>query len=231
MPTPFIISNPPVKRTENDDVLFENMVDRYVGRLVYTSSGSFIKNNFPYARMILVRCQAAGGAGAGATSDPFGGSGGGGGQYAESFLETTSLPSSVSVHVGLGGDGIQGLGTNGGTSKFGSLVVAVGGNASAIANGGQATATADGTGQLIFNGSGGGVGARDNVGSARVSFGGAGGASHLGAGAAGLGVSNVSTNGPPGEPFGGGGAGARRCVGGREGGDGGPGVVIVELYA
>ena len=241
MPTPFIISNPPVKRTENDDVLFENMVDRYIGRLVYTSDGDFVKANYPYARMVLVRVQGGGGAGGGAVSTPAGqnsgGAGGGSGAYAESWLETTSLAGSVPVTVGDAGTGTTGTGGSGTASLFGSLVSAEGGP------GGFSIGDAADVPRLQTapNKQTGGVGdfveagspgdpyiALQNTGAHCV--GGRGGDSKLGGG--GNPGTRAARNQDAGG-FGGGGGGSGNDGGqsARNGGTGGPGVVILELYA
>ena len=230
MPTPFIISNPPVKRTENDDVLFENMVDRYIGRLVYFSDGNFVKANFPYARMLFVRVQGGGAAGQGIGTEQGARSGGGGGGYAESWIETTSLPESVPVTVGDGGVGAVDLVGNNGTPSIAFGITANGGIASAFRGvGGEATG-----GQINIRG---GFGAFGFVfgGGFGEQVGGSGGDSAL--------ASTVTTRqcaandsrfGEAGELYGGGGSGAvtrGTASAGAPGGDGGDGIVIVELYA
>ena len=101
----------------------------------FTSSGTFVKADFPWLRAIRVRVQAGGGGGGGAATSSSGqaalGSGGGGGGYAESFItDIAGLPASVTVTRGDGGAGAaagNNNGATGGTSSFGSLTVATGG--------------------------------------------------------------------------------------------------------
>ena len=237
MPTPFIISNPPAKRTENDDVLFENMVDRYIGRLVYTSNGDFVKADYPYARMIMVICQGGGGAGGGSITIDRGGHGGGGGGCAIAWLETTSLFTSCGVIVGTGGIPATTTGGNGTASQFAAfsgvslqgLGGAGGSNANLEQNGGSGGGTAGAGVQLAFGGGGGAAGSRD-INPLRH-FGGAGGSSYLGGGGRGVGPVSANRTGEPGTAFGGGGGGCVTRTSAVSGGAGAPGVVIVELYS
>ena len=93
-----------------------------------------------------------------------GGGGGGGGGYAQSIIPAATIGVSVTVTVGaagIGGSGIT-LGVTGGTSSFGGLVVAAGGNpglgatAAAAASGGLGGIGV--TGQVLKTGSPGGMG-------------------------------------------------------------------------
>ena len=250
MPTPFIISNPPSKRTENDDVLFENMVDRYIGRLVYFGSGNFVKANFPYARMLFVRVQAGGGSAGGSRSSAAnqlgGGSGGGGGGYAESWIETTSLPASVPVTVGGGGPGASpgAIGNNGFPSEFGNT----GAYRTRATGGGRGRQAVDTAGPIFRDGGNGGIGTHGQIliaggpGGSQMGIepsffqaGGNGGDSMMGGGGRGGGGpgANAHAAGDPGRNYGGGSGGptSRANAGSIGSPAGGPGIVIVEMYA
>jgi hypothetical protein len=86
----------------------------YAGTVYFTSSGSFVKAD-PLGtgdiglRAIRVRCQAGGGGAGGVpatTTQAAVSVCGGGGSYAESFItDIASLPTSVTVTRGSGGDG------------------------------------------------------------------------------------------------------------------------------
>jgi hypothetical protein len=216
---------------------------RYVSTVYFTSSGTFEKADYPWLRAIRVKCQAGGGGGGGCSitgvSEGSLGTGGGGGGYAESFItDIAGLASSVTVTRGAGGDGGtagNNAGSAGGSSSFGSLVAAAGG-----LGGGGATAAAvlfrtpvaggDGTtGDLLVPGAP-SLLATLNV-SQSIFVQSTGGGSFLGAGAL---ARTSNGNGIAGKAFGGGGsAGANGVSQGtaRAGGDGGNGIVIVELYA
>jgi hypothetical protein len=204
---------------------------RYATTLYFTSSGTFSKADYPWLRAIKVTAQGAGGAGSSA-SFPFGGHGGGAGSCAISFItDISSLAASVTVTVGAGGIGVaSNVGSDGGNSSFGSLVRGDGGNAGTNSDGGGAKTT--GLGDLVIEGGGAGCGSRDVTFSAsRPSFAGVGGNSFLGNGGRAGGPSAVNTAGNTGGKYGGGGAGARNPSGTVAGGDGAPGIVIIELYA
>lgn len=209
---------------------------------------------------VMVQAAGGGAAGANAFPYAAGGgdaygvsrAGGAGGGYSESnMISAASLAASVPVIVGAGGTGGNGNndGTAGGDSRFGTIVTANGGDGSQatmpansvgfntaigvagpfagtgfIAIGGGASKTAIQVGRFVF-------------GPSAVNYGvaGAGGDSHLGFGGRGQAV-DADGSGPRG--FGGGGSGAAslrradRADGpSRRGGDGGGGIVIVELYA
>lgn len=200
--------------------------------LVFTSSGSFVKANYPWLRAVRARVQAGGGGGgATAATANRGGGGGGGGGYCERFItDIAGLADSVAITVGAGGAaGVGGSGGNGGNSSaFGATATGGGGGASAGTepNGGPG-GSASGTVDVRFSGSGGGVG------SLTVPAGGAGGSSHLGGGAlAAFRSGTGASNGPSGLEYGGGGGGGRTSGAvAADGGAGAPGVVILELYA
>lgn len=206
----------------------------------FTSSGTFSKASYPWLRAIRVRCVGGGGAGGGAQAtsgtQASAGGGGGSGAYSESFItDIAGLAASVTVTVGAGGTGVSGAdGGNGGQSSFGALVSAGGGfgglargatTADAKIRGGIRGAA--GVGDIAVAGNPGGPadGAASGFG-----FGGAGGASVLGAGGV---AADINEAGGSGGTPGGGGGGACNLQSqvARAGGNGGAGIVIVELFA
>ncbi len=215
--------------------------------LYYTANGTFKKADYPWLRAIRVRVQGGGGAGGGAAATSGAiqsfGQGGGGGGYAESFItDIASLAATITVTRGAGGTGVAAGGGNaGGTSSFGSLVVATGGTGGmckpasiytayvSAGNGGVGTA-----GDLRIAGHAGGCGSGDHYG---LCASGSGGGSVLGGGGAsqGTGAGGGTMGGQAGGNYGGGGSGSTNNGGGstsnRGGGAGAPGIVIVELYA
>ena len=206
----------------------------YADTLYFTSSGTFTKATYPWLRAINVKVQSGGGGGSGqAANSERGQGGGGGGTYAEKFItDIASLDASITVTRGDGGaGGVGGLGSNGGTSSFGSIISATGGTSPT--NNGGAGETGSTTGADIeFKGSGGIAGS--DAGGLSIP-GGAGGSSHLGGGGAGArnrsGV-NHAQNGFNGSNYGGGGGGSagNDTHAALNGGNGAPGIVIVELY-
>jgi len=216
----------------------------FTGTQYYTSSATFTKATYPWLRALKIRVQAAGGGGGGCTStgssqNALGGSGSGG-AYAELVTsDIAGLPSSVSITVGSGGSGGaagNNAGTNGGSSSFGSICSANGGF------GGNGSG-AGGIGQFYNVGKQGGSGFVGqfgiNGGNARPSFAfrdieivnSPGGDSFLSS------IQDspyASTNGVNAVGFGAGGGGAQNSQGeatAKSGGNGGSGIVIVELYA
>lgn len=210
----------------------------YKQTLYYTSSDTFTKASYPWLKAVKVKLVGGGGAGGGANGTGAGqssaGSGGAAGGYAESFIPVVSIPASVTVTVGAGGAGVTGgSGTAGGPSSFGSLVVAAGGG-----SGGTMSAASP---IRVFGGSN---GATATAGDLRIrggdsgfavclgpsSAGGIGGNTPLGTGGRG-GATNLA--GREGGGYGAGGGGARKhenSAGDIPGGNGAPGIVIVELY-
>lgn len=208
----------------------------------FTSSGTFSKASYPGLRAIRVKVQAGGGSGGGAPAVSGGnhadGAGGGGGGYAEIFALAASVSSSIAVTIGAGGTGGTGNGGDGGTSSFGSLASATGGG------GGVA-----GVNSALAIGPGGGDGGIGTVGDillagqagftpagyATLPRSGAGGSSQLGGGGKGTytGSTGGRVVGNPGGNYGAGGSGAaaaQSAASATAGGDGAPGIVIVEVY-
>lgn len=184
---------------------------------------------------ITVECWGAGGGGSSINANNRRGGGGGGGAYARSVLNVS--PDQVfNVNVGTGG--MQN--TSGGSTSFGNLVVAEGGQAgqnnnSGGGSGGQASAS---TGQVRYSGgngggggtvsSGGGGGAAGSGGNGGNATGATGGGGQLPNGGNGANGVNGSSDGRSGLIFGGGGSGAVTNSNiSRTGGAGAGGYVIV----
>jgi len=200
----------------------------FAGTRYYTSSGTFDKAD-PLGtgdiglRAVKVHVVGAGGSG-GNVSAGQGAAGGGGGGYAVKFItDLSTLSASETVTRGAGGVPQN----TGGTSSFGSIVTASGGQTGGFGNPGGAGVGS--SGDLNIRGNGGTPGSREENAAARP-MGGAGGGSFLGGGAHGLGPAGGTNNGLNGEN-GGGGSGAGGGAGvAATGGTGGDGVVWVECY-
>jgi len=212
--------------------------------LYYTTPGSvtaFTKGSYSGFKAARVRLVGAGGGGGGAAvtsaTEISLGSGGGGGCYAESFLLNAAVGASVNVTVGTGGAGGVGVaGAVGGTTSFGALVIANGGNGgdteTATGDNGVAggTGASAATGDLIIPG-GDGSNAR-NLGVTAPTESPMGGASIFG----GSRTANSTINGANGfnaRNYGAGGAGAMNDnseVDVRTGGAGSGGLVIIEVF-
>jgi hypothetical protein len=251
---PFPEDTDPVTDGAQDmrDIAFavENLLadgHRYAGRQVFTASGTFDKLNAlgagsgVVARALIVKVQGGGGSGAGADITGAGqtdnGGGGGAGGYAESFLNPTDvagLSSSVSVTVGNGGAGSF-PGNAGTASTFPSFGTGNGGGTgsrgvtSTVAyprQGGSGGTATDGNTWQTRGQPGGtsvnfGTGSSDGAsGHGAPSIFGSGGKPTLGVSEAGNG-------------YGAGGSGARNNANRatqRDGGNGAPGIVIVEVF-
>lgn len=223
---------------------------RYVQTVTFTSSGTFVKADYPWLRAIRVKVCGGGGGGAGCTANPGStsrdvGRGGGGGGYGESFITNIEgLAASETVTVGAGGaGGAAGAnsGSNGGTSSFGTFVSASGGT-----RGIYGGVVADGTSMFLATPSGGGSvitadfavpggPAGPDISNSGFGFvvGTPSGGSYLAPGTAGP-ATTTSIAGANGKSNGGGATGAASrgtSAAAQPGGTGGDGVVIVELYA
>lgn len=213
--------------------------------VVYTSTDTWTKADYPWARFVRIRLVGGGGGGAGcpttAGAQMSCSGGGGGGGYGESTLAIDELGTTETVTVGGSGSagGIGASGSTGGSSSFGSHVVAAGGNGGGFSNasaaatgalaGGGGSASA---GQIKAIGSGGNTGMALGYLVANQAFGGAGGG-----GGGGIGGGNTDdrrdTEGAQAGYFpGGGGSGVavRASTTGVAGGAGALGVVIVEMF-
>ena len=208
-------------------------------------SGDLVPINFqiadyPNAAWVFVECVGGGGGGAGAqdTSGSTGiaQGGGSGGTYCASWIQASTLPAIVPAAGGNGGIGgtNNAAGSDGGTSSFGTLVVAPGGLgapvnmlASATSGIGKGAAPgALGTGQIRRQGQPGGTAVMV---SAFHKTGGDGGASGWGAGGGKGGANNQ--NGSAGQFFAGsGGGGAAAFNSSNSGGSGGDGMIRIWIY-
>jgi hypothetical protein len=103
---------------------------------VFTSSGTFVKP----ANGTIAYVQLWGGGGGGGRNQGGNASAGGGGACIHRWFNLSDLASSISVTIGTGGVGtaVNGAGTTGGTSSFGALFSAFGGEggATGISQGG-----------------------------------------------------------------------------------------------
>lgn len=215
----------------------------YSETIMFTANGTFDKTDYPDCRAIRVRVQGggAGGGGAGTTSSGNNsyGTGGGGGAYAESFINLNTIEEPVSILIGAGGSGGAGAasGGSGGSSSFGGIVVAAGGFAGTFKpNSALGGYIGSGDGGLTTTGDigiPGGPGA-GGTGAAGLCSSGSGGNSVLGSGGGNVGsaASGGTSNGRDGRGYGGGGGGAmcNQSASAKYGGDGAPGIIIIELY-
>ena len=194
---------------------------------------TFAKADYPWLRAIKIKAVGGGGAGATATSD-LSVAGGGAGAYVEKFItDISALPAEVEYAVGYGGvsyDPVNAIALetvlDGGDSYFGTYAKALGGATPTINNrvGGNGGARGSSIGDLKVDGGDGGSGYGGNNG-----ISGHGGASFFGGGAKAR--ANGEGNGYASNVYGAGGSGAVRNNGTKAGGNGAPGVVIIELYA
>lgn len=213
--------------------------------VVYDTSGSFDKADFPWARKVRPRVQGAGAGGGGTASTASGeaasGAGGGGGGYAEALIDIADLEPSVTVTIGVGGSGGSpgsNNGSSGASSAFGSHVIgegASGGQGGTNTGGLNVTDGGAGGGGSINTGVGfvrpGGPGHNGSNDQAFVHNHGFGGDAMLGTGGRTSGV-NVGGAGGNGGGNGGGGAGAFASPSqpNLAGGDGADGQIVVEVY-
>jgi len=98
-------------------------------------------NKLRYIEVCCVGAGGGGGSGRKSTPSAQGGAGGGGGAIVWGFFDASTLSSSYTITIGAGGDGGAGVttsntsgntGTDGGTSSFGRLVIAMGGDGGLI---------------------------------------------------------------------------------------------------
>ncbi|WP_371793819.1 hypothetical protein OIE91_11110 [Streptomyces albidoflavus] len=206
---------------------------------VFSDPGTFTfrPGDYPWLSRVRVMCQGAGGGSAGANAAanqcivrP----GAAGGGYAESVIQVSALGAVESIVVGAGGAPGTGNqpGAAGGSSSFGGLVIALGGDGgTANQTSGTTPNTASGvagpfggTGQQSSGGGAGGSAIRL---SATQGVSGAGGESRLGHGGFSRGSEGV---GSASRGYGGGAGGSLSYGASVAGFEGGKGIVIVELY-
>jgi hypothetical protein len=222
---------------------------RFVETVYFTSSGNFVKANYPWLRAIRVIVVGGGGAGGGGAAASNGSGwqsaagGGGGGATAERFITNiASLSSSETITVGASAAGVTGntTGTAGNSSvAFGITCGGGAGGAgspqsnSAASVSGGAGGTVSGTSDIQIPGQRGGDGA--HIPGSQFMFAGTGGSSRYGAGGQrGAVVSGaIIGGGTAGGNRGGGGSGSFSANSGANptSGAGAAGIVIVELYA
>lgn len=211
---------------------------------VFTANGTYT----PTAGMRYCIVELVGGGGGGGGIGTFtsatgaGAGGGAGGQYARSVFSAATVGASQSVTVGSGGTGGTNAptdGNDGGTTSFGALFSAAGG-----AKGTGATPTsaitypaggvgsdASGGGSFTCGGKSGGYGVTGSTN--QNVYGGAGGDSCLGQGAAQVRSVTNGTPGLSGLKYGGGGSGAAgtgNSGAGSAGGNGAGGIAIITEY-
>jgi hypothetical protein len=215
--------------------------------VVFTSSGTFSKASYPWARYARVRLVGGGGGGGNSNNTTASqicvGGGGGGGGYAEKLIAVSAMSASESVTVGAGGAGatagsVDVRGGTGGSSSFGSHVSASGGTGGNT-QGSNAPINAfgePGSGGTASSADFGVTGGAGDYGLTVVNSGGRvlgprGGDSHLGYGGHAI-YTAASSSGRAGQLYGGGGGGACADVSttGQAGGVGAAGIVIVELF-
>jgi hypothetical protein len=203
---------------------------------VFTSTGTYT----PTSGMVYCQITVLGGGGAGGgaattgVGTQSGGGGGGAGEYAVGIFTAATIGASQAVTIAAAAAGVSGTtGNNGGTCSVGSLITAAGGSGGTTVAAGANGETAGGLGGT--GGSGGDYRTPGSPGgttaflSGSFNFSGLGANSQLGAG--GLNIFAVSVNGNPGLGYGSGGSGA---FGGnsvaKTGGNGAPGIVIIQEY-
>lgn len=214
---------------------------RFLERVYFTSSGNFVKGSYSGLRAIFVQAVGGGGGGGGNAATGVGqvaeSAGGGGGGYAAKWILETALAASETVTIGAGGaGGTAGAnpGSAGGNTSFGAFITGNGGNGgsggtatstTAAANVGGGGGTA-GTPDLAITGSSGGAGVVISGVPVRQNRGGSSWLSTE------VGNTAASSAGNTGRSYGGGATGVRSSASeaAKAGPDGGPGIVIIDIY-
>ena len=217
-----------------------NSVGRLLNIQVVTSTATYVPT--PGTKNGYVRVQAGGGAGGGVVATSAGntsaGLGGAAGAYAEGFYPVASLTGQT-MTIGAGGIAVTGsAGGGGGSTSFGSLITCPGGpgggpgqNSTPPWNLGETGNSSTATGGNVLNSAGTSGSSSISVSTASI-ISGRGGTSPFGAGGGQVGT--VSSGGIPGNGFGSGGGGALNATSQattRMGGNGAPGIIVVEEYA
>lgn len=222
------------------------LVGRLIDVQIFTSSGTWTKpTGTQYIRTRMIGGGGGGGGALGINPGTRAGGGGGSGRYRESYvMDPTALNSSHSITVGAAGTGGaagDNDGTNGGQSAFGVALEdayhyaggGLGGARGTSANGGTPQGSGSGVGvtQLFSWGVNGGRGIESPTTSNNTVLGGFGGSGKFGGG--GVPGAGTTGNGTDAVGYGGGGAGGHAVdnTSPFSGGDGSPGILIVESYA
>lgn len=234
------------KSTIADILTYLRLVDEngYAGRMVkisaFTTSGVFTKSEG--AKFALVRAVGGGGGGggtAGVSNQQAVGAAGESGGYIEAWIDlasVTSLPVTIGS-AGAGGAAGANFGSSGGTTTLGTLVTCPGGNggpggssSSGVPSlnsdyGSESTVAPSTTGKLIAS-------IRSKRDSYRMALslaaviGGCGGSSPFGRG----GAPGSADSGKDGQGYGSGGGGASSTGTSFKGGNGTPGIMIIQEY-
>lgn len=208
------------------------------GRLIktvkFTTSGAYSPS--ANAKRIRVRAIGGGGGGGGGNVSGSYGGGGGAGAYAEVMINTTGLALPVTITIGSGGAGSAITGSAGGITSFGSMISCpggAGGNQGTVIGligggaGGDLPTITLGTTILTMRGERGSAGLRIDS-TAPGILGGNGASSLLGAG--GMGIVSTTNSNALATGFGSGGGGNGYASVSSSGGNGAPGVVIIDEY-
>lgn len=209
----------------------------------FTSGGTFSKASYPWLRAIRVTCVGGGGGGGralatGAGQASSGDGGGAGGEAVRFITDIAGLAPSVTVTIGAGGTTTTSASNAGGSTSFGSLAVATGGDAGGTLAAGSTivvnTSSILGgigtTGDLLIPGE---PGQNCSRAATDRAAGGSGGSSRLGAGGPARGSGAGKQDGLAARGYGSGGSGAANAPSqtATAGGAGTPGIVVLELFA
>jgi len=206
---------------------------RVVRTVVFTSNGTYTPNaNMIYCKVEAVAGGGGGGCGQSAVGWSTGAGGGSSGGYARSHFTKAQIGVSRAVTIGPGGaGGNPANGFVGGSTSFGGLVVAIGGNGGGQSAGGAGGSaggpSGGGTGDLVLPGRWGDSAL--GVPTSQFTMTGRGGDSMFGSGGGSF-LSSVASNGVAGSLGGGGGGGLAVNGAGGAGGAGGSGILIVTEY-
>ena len=211
-----------------------------VKRTVFSTPGTFTYTPDPHLLFAFIRLMAGGGGGAGSNGgiNLIGnGAGGGAGSYAEAWKTAAQIGASQTVTVGAkgpGGASGSNPGSTGGNSSVGTLVTANGGQGGGAggtngADGGPGGAA--GTGDLATPGGTGETSMGAQFGNAVLPSG-AGANSPWGGGGRGQRAASSAANGNNATGYGAGGGGGTcaSTASNAAGGDGSPGIVIIDEY-
>jgi hypothetical protein len=200
------------------------------GQQVFTANGTF---TVPagVTQVYVSMCGGGGGGGYPGYQVPGGACGGGGGESVLKYSVTVTPGESIPVTIGAGGYGSDvSDGSSGGSSSFGSYITCVGGAGGKGITSPGIGGSSGGAGKL--KGGNGGYSGFIAPSSTYLLISGAGGSSVFGYGGVANAInttSQISIAGNPGVGYGAGGSGSlKNSANGQKGGDGTPGICIVE---